>query len=1215
MAFALKKAAVMNRPRLTCLAIFALVVLILGGSSGRTEAALGAGVTAPLDTTRPIERTKGPARPSFDRDTVVIRFRSGVERAARTTTAREHRVDLVRTIGRTGFLLASVRERALETVLTSLRQDPRIASAQPNYIRTAAAEPNDPRFEKNSQEYLENIRVPAAWDVSRGDASMRIAILDTGIDIDHPDLVERIIPGRNVIAGNSAVADDNGHGTQVAGVAAADTNNGQGVAGVAWGASILPVKVLDADGTGTDANIAAGITWAADHGAHVINLSLAGYGRSDVLERAIDYALARNAVVVAAAGGGGNTEPVYPAAYPNVLAVAATDWDGNVAWISSHGDWIDVAAPGWMITTTRLFEGPLGLYWGGLYSGRGGTSYAAAVVSGIALLVRSNNPTASATTIANQIASTARDAGPPGDDPFYGRGLVDAYRALGGPAPPALAPPAGDGYEPNDSRDQATPISANDVVFFSTHSPEGDVDWFSVDLSQGTWNFLVQPENYRDPRPLGLDTVLELYSSNGQLLQRVDDRGVDGLETDYIEIGAAGRYYIRISNYVGSRSAGTYGLRVSYAWASSSELSLFEAHSDRAPSSEPTAVAVEADTTPPDTKIHYAPIGTTTPGIEQRFDFYSTEPGSRFECLGGGAKAWFPCQVPFGMGGRNEEGTFTFSIRAIDGAGNIDPTPAVAQWTQKNGAPANDSWRDAQPIAGESGSVQGSNRSGWYDMVDFSLDNRGGMSIWYRWIAPASGIASFETVGSDFDTLLVAYSGTSTSLSRLLVGDDDSAGQRKSRMQFQVAEGTTYYIGVDGFTYGLYAANGSVVLNWSLRTGDVIPPETTIDAGPSGATRETSATLFFSSSEPGSSFECSLDGAAFAACTSPQIYPGLIEGPHGFRVRAIDQAGNADATPAARTWTVDTTPPETTIDAGPSGQTSETGATFAFSSSEAASTFECALDGAAWEACTSPKSYAGLLAGERSFAVRASDRAGNADTTPATRVWTVVAQKAATTITGTAGNDVLAGTAGDDIIYGYGGDDDINGGGGNDLIYGGAGDDRLSGNAGADLLLGESGHDRLGGGMGSDREAGGEGSDVFLQGSTRNGGDTVNGGRGSDTVSYVGRATSLRISLDWRRDDGALGEGDLIRPDVEHVVGGSGEDRLIGNGRANVLSGGKGPDVLFGRGAGDTLLAGRGRDTIYARGDGFSDLAHGGTGIDRATVDPIDERRSIERLL
>jgi hypothetical protein len=180
---------------------------------------------------------------------------------------------------------------------------------------------------------------------------------------------------------------------------------------------------------------------------------------------------------------------------------------------------------------------------------------------------------------------------------------------------------------------------------------------------------------------------------------------------------------------------------------------------------------------------------------------------------------------------------------------------------------------------------------------------------------------------------------------------------------------------------------------------DTTAPQTTIDSGPSGATQQTSASLSFSSPDAGATFECRLDGGAWAPCTSPKTYTGLVEGSHTFEVRAVDAAGNTDSSPASRTWTVDTTAPQTVITSAPPAATATTSASFNFTTLEAGSTLECSLDGGAWAACTSPKSYSSLAEGSHTFEVRATDAAGNTDATPASHSWTVDLTPPETTIT------------------------------------------------------------------------------------------------------------------------------------------------------------------------------------------------------------------------
>jgi hypothetical protein len=172
-------------------------------------------------------------------------------------------------------------------------------------------------------------------------------------------------------------------------------------------------------------------------------------------------------------------------------------------------------------------------------------------------------------------------------------------------------------------------------------------------------------------------------------------------------------------------------------------------------------------------------------------------------------------------------------------------------------------------------------------------------------------------------------------------------------------------------------------------TVDTTPSDTSLDSGPAGNVATSGATFTFSSPDGAATFECRVDGAPFAACTSPTSYANLADGSRTFEVRAVDSAGNRDATPASRTWTIDTTAPQTSIDSGPSGTVATAAAEFTISASESGATLECRIDGAGWNPCTSPASYAGLADGPHTLDVRATDALGNVDLTPASRTWTV----------------------------------------------------------------------------------------------------------------------------------------------------------------------------------------------------------------------------------
>ena len=278
-------------------------------------------------------------------------------------------------------------------------------------------------------------------------------------------------------------------------------------------------------------------------------------------------------------------------------------------------------------------------------------------------------------------------------------------------------------------------------------------------------------------------------------------------------------------------------------------------------------------------------------------------------------------------------------MRAIDQAGNVDQTPATHSWTIDTVAPQTTLGPGAPPALTTSTSASfafSSSETG--STFECSLDD-----------------AAFAACTSPR-----AYSGLSNGPHQFRVRAVDQAGN---------------------------ADQTPATHSWTV---DNVAPQTTLGPGaPAAFSPSTSASFTFSSSETGGTFECSLDNAAFAVCTSPRVHNGLSNGAHQFRVRARDQAGNVDQTPATHSWTVDTAVPQTTINSGPTGTVTNTGASFGFSSNESGASFQCRLDSEAFAACTTPKVYSGLANGSHTFQVRAIDQAGNTDSTPASRTWTV----------------------------------------------------------------------------------------------------------------------------------------------------------------------------------------------------------------------------------
>ncbi|MNI44762.1 Minor extracellular protease Epr precursor [compost metagenome] len=280
--------------------------------------------------------------------------------------------------------------------------------------------PNDLLFSRY-QWNLPVIETMEGWQVNRGAQDVIVAVVDTGVDLNHPDLVGQLLPGYNAVSENDQPNDDVGHGTHVTGVIAAAVNNNLGVAGMTWFNKVLPVKVLDQTGAGSTYAVAQGIIWAADHGAKVINMSLGNYADSEFLHDAVKYAYDKDIVLVAASGNDNTERPGFPAAYPEVLAVAATDANNEKASFSNYGDYIDVAAPGVSIAST---------YPDSQYAALSGTSMASPHVTALAALIRSTNPLLTNEQVYDLIRKSATDLGDKGKDNYFGYGLIDVVKAV-----------------------------------------------------------------------------------------------------------------------------------------------------------------------------------------------------------------------------------------------------------------------------------------------------------------------------------------------------------------------------------------------------------------------------------------------------------------------------------------------------------------------------------------------------------------------------------------------------------------------------------------------------------------------------------------------------------------------------------------------------------------------------------------------------------------
>lgn len=348
---------------------------------------------------------------------LVVGFKDGVSNA-------EQRASLPTGVARSSAPIPEIDARTITIpdsqvaqVTAQLRASGDVLYIQQDRPVRAAWTPNDPLF--GSQWALTAIDADSAWDVTTGAGSPLVAVVDTGVDYTQQDLTGRVDLGYDFVDSDSDPMDEEGHGTHVSGIVAASANNGIGIAGVAPGARILAVRVLDENGSGWASDVALGIIYAADHGAKVINLSLGSDSGSNAEHDAIKYAIEHGAIVTCAAGNDGHGTLSYPGHFPECVAVGATDTDNSRATFSNWGTNLDVVAPG---------VGILSSVPGNTYESWNGTSMATPVVSGVAALLAGEG--LGPEQIEAAIEDSATDLGSAGYDTTFGHGLVNANAAV-----------------------------------------------------------------------------------------------------------------------------------------------------------------------------------------------------------------------------------------------------------------------------------------------------------------------------------------------------------------------------------------------------------------------------------------------------------------------------------------------------------------------------------------------------------------------------------------------------------------------------------------------------------------------------------------------------------------------------------------------------------------------------------------------------------------
>ena len=439
-----------------------------------------------------------PDRSKTDFKQGEIIFKTGGTPADELALLKRYKLSVKRWDSRLGYTLAATQTGAdIERLVKDLQREEHVSHAQPNYVYRLFSKPNDPQYSR--QWAIPKINAEQSLSIAKANAPVTVAILDSGVDVNHPDLKGRLVSGINTVNPLKSTRDDEGHGTHVAGIVAAGKNNGIGVTGVAGipGIKVMPVKVFDKSG-GSDISISDGIIWAVDHGAKVMNMSFGSFYQSPILNDAIDYAYSKGVVMVAAAGNWASEEISYPAALSKVMAVSAIDKNDKLADFSSFGPQIDVCAPGAEIYST--FWDP---YKGSTYTELSGTSMASPMVASLAALLLAQNPRLTNDEVRQIIEVSATDLGDPGWDPQFGHGRINVFKAL------TISLTRKD--DTNSTRQKAIYLQ-HGVPYREKISSGNDIDWYKVNVpDKGHLQVEVLPAGKVSPG-------IEIYDSTDALV-------------------------------------------------------------------------------------------------------------------------------------------------------------------------------------------------------------------------------------------------------------------------------------------------------------------------------------------------------------------------------------------------------------------------------------------------------------------------------------------------------------------------------------------------------------------------------------------------------------------------------------------------------------------------------------------------------------------------
>ncbi|WP_019243105.1 MULTISPECIES: S8 family serine peptidase [Bacillus] len=412
---------------------------------------------------------------NFVKQELVLKFKDDTPTSVKSTLLQQFKLEDVSSLLEDQYMLVQIpKEGNLRSIAEKLSASQDIEYVEPNLQIHKQFVPSDSEYKR--QWHLNTIGAPKAWDTTKGSSDVIVAVVDGGVQQDHPDLKERIVSPINMVSPNKSYENDI-HGTHVAGIISAAINN-FGTIGVAPHTKIMPINVFQS-GKSNSFIVAEGIEYAANHGANIINLSLGLEVESKAIEAAIQYAASKGITIIAAAGNKHSNQPTYPASYNNVIAVSATDSNDQITSFSNYGSYIDVAAPGKGIFSTSIKS---------QYQYMDGTSMASPIVAGIAGLILAENPFLTGKEVETILKKTALDLGSSGWDSYFGAGRVQANQALqmARDYSPSLTMPNSFVIYKNNKMNLSIPVPAKTVVSVGIEDAKGNT--VKKLFSERKWN-------------------------------------------------------------------------------------------------------------------------------------------------------------------------------------------------------------------------------------------------------------------------------------------------------------------------------------------------------------------------------------------------------------------------------------------------------------------------------------------------------------------------------------------------------------------------------------------------------------------------------------------------------------------------------------------------------------------------------------------------------